>query len=97
MRFSLHDPRRLAPLLWLLWLAFVLRVAGQMLVAFAGVEWLPPMSEWMSGLMPYPYLLPAQWLIVVVLGWVCLDFSRGRGWWLERLWWFGFHHGSCRK
>ena len=44
--------QRLAPLLWLLLAGFVGRVAGQMLVAFWGVAWLPPMSEWMSGLMP---------------------------------------------
>ena len=77
------SPQRLAPLLWLLTAAFVARVAGQMLVAFRGVTWLPPMSEWMSGLMPYPYLLPSQLLIIGLCVMICLDFRRGRGWFVE--------------
>ena len=72
--------QQLAPVLWLLLGGFVGRVTGQILVAFWGVTWLPPMSEWMSGLMPYPYLLPSQLVIIVVCTKVCLDFSRGRGW-----------------
>ena len=54
-----------------------------MLVAFWGVTWLPPMSEWMSGVMPYPYLLPSQMLIIVACANVCLDFSKGRGWFVR--------------
>ena len=72
--------QRLAPVLWLLLAGFVGRVAGQMLVAFRNVTWLPPMGEWMSGVVPYPYLLPSQMLIIVVCAKVCLDFSKGRGW-----------------
>ncbi len=75
--------QRLAPFLWLLLGGFVLRVTGQILVAFWGVTWLPPMSEWMSGLMPYPYLLPSQLVIIVVLVKVCLDFSKGSGWFVK--------------
>ena len=75
--------RRLASLLWLLLAGFAGRVAGQMLVAFWEVAWLPPMSEWMSGLMPYPYLLPAQILIIGVCTKACLDFTRGRGWFVQ--------------
>ena len=77
------SPQRLAPLLWFLAAAFVVRVAGQMLVAFGQVTWLPAMSEWMSGLMPYPYLLPSQFVIIAVCLKVCLDFTRGRGWFVE--------------
>jgi hypothetical protein len=73
------DSRKLAPLLWLLLFLFVLRVVGQMLVVFAGVSWLPPREEWYSGLMPYPYLLPSQWIIIVLMAMVCRDFSRGKG------------------
>lgn len=72
-------PRKLASLLWLLLFLFVLRVVGQMLVVFAGVTWLPPMEAWYSGLMPYPYLLPSQWIIIVLLVKVCRDFTRGTG------------------
>src|SRR5258706_8134166 len=75
--------RDVAPLLWLLLAAFVARVAGQVLVAFLDVRWLPPMEAWMSGLMPYRYLLPAQILIIGLYAKICLDFTRGRGWFVE--------------
>jgi uncharacterized protein len=55
---------------------FCLRVLGQILVAFLHVSFLPPMEEWMSGLMPYPELLTAQILIIALYGKVCLDFFR---------------------
>jgi hypothetical protein len=54
-------------------------VAGQALVAFLNVEFLPPMQAWYSGLMPYEYLLPAQLLIIALMAKVCLDFTRRRG------------------
>ena len=73
------SPQSLAPWLWLLWAAFCLRVLGQMFVAFVGVSWLPPMEAWYSGLMAYPYLLPSQFLIIALYGKVCLDFTRGDG------------------
>ena len=66
-------------ILWLLLLLFVLRVAGQALVAFFGVTWLPPMERWHSGLMPYPVLLASQILIIALLTWICVHFTRGRG------------------
>ena len=66
-------------LLWLLLALFVLRVAGQAMVAFFDVQWLPPMGRWYSGLMPYEYLLPAQILIIVLMAKICADFTRRRG------------------
>ena len=74
------SPGKLAALLWLLLIAFVGRVVGQALVAFADVRWLPPMEAWMSGLLGYPYLLLSQVVIIAVYAKVCTDFSRGRGW-----------------
>ena len=65
--------------MWALLGLFVLRVVGQMLVAFLGVSFLPPMAEWYSGLMAYPTLLPVQWVIIVLLSAICIDISRGRG------------------
>jgi hypothetical protein len=65
----------LATLLFL----FCLRVIGQILVAFFNVSFLPPMEEWFSGLLPYPELLTAQILIIALYGKICLDFSRGHG------------------
>ena len=65
--------------MWLLLVLFVLRVVGQMLVAFLGVSFLPPMAEWYSGLLSYPILLPVQWVIVVMFTTICVDISRGEG------------------
>lgn len=73
------DPRRLAPILWVLLGLFVLRVVGQVLVAFFGVGFLPPMKEWYSGLLAYRYLLPAQIVIVFLMTTICAQFSRGSG------------------
>lgn len=71
--------RKLVVLFWTLFFAFCLRVLGQALVAFTGVPWLPPIEEWYSGLLPYPYLLSAQVLIITLYGKVCRDFARGEG------------------
>ena len=49
-----------------------------MLVVFAGVAWLPPAEAWYSGLMPYRWLLPSQWLIIVGLAAIVRTFARGR-------------------
>lgn len=75
--------KRYAPVLWGLLLLFVLRVAGQALVYFFGVTFLPPMEKWYSGLMPYPYLLPTQILIILLYGKVCVDFSTGSGFFVQ--------------
>lgn len=71
--------RRTGIWLSILLVLFCFRVVGQMLVYFANVTWLPPMNEWYSGLMPYRFLLPAQFLIIGVYGTVCLQFIRGAG------------------
>ena len=41
------------------------------------------MEAWYSGLMPYPYLLPSQFALIAVMAKICLDFSRGRGFFYE--------------
>jgi hypothetical protein len=79
MHIGLDQPRRLAPLLWVLLGLFVLRVAGQALVAFFPVEFLPPMQEWQSGLLRYRYLLLSQVVIVALMAKICVDFTRGTG------------------
>jgi hypothetical protein len=58
--------RTIAGVLTALTALFLARVAGQALVAFAGISWLPPMEAWYSGLLPYPLLLPTQILILGV-------------------------------
>jgi len=75
--------RRYAAVLTVLAVAFWLRVVGQVLVAFWQVEFLPPMEQWYSGLLPYPLLLPAQILILAIQAWICTDFWRGRGYFVE--------------
>lgn len=50
-----------------------------MLVAFFHVPFLPPLEEWYSGLIPYRWLLPSQFLIILLYGKVCRDFTRGGG------------------
>jgi hypothetical protein len=65
--------------LWGLTLLFFLRVLGQALVASLDVRALPPMSEWYSGLLPYPILLPIQVAILIVQVKIDIDFTRGRG------------------
>ena len=72
-------PRGYAAALWVLLSLFVLRVVGQALVAFLDVKILPPMEEWYSGLLPYPWLLPSQFLIILLYSKVCIDFTRGNG------------------
>jgi hypothetical protein len=82
-------------LLWTLLALFVLRVAGQAMVAFAGVQWLPPMERWQSGLLPYELLLASQILIIVLMAQICVDFTRSRGFFVQprrffAVYWLGF-------
>lgn len=56
---------------------FFARVAGQALVAFADVSWLPSMGAWYSGLLPYPLLLPTQ--ILILASQVTIDWQLLRG------------------
>ena len=65
--------------LWILLGLFALRVLGQLLVVAGMAPFLPPIDEWQSGLLPYPALLASQILILVLLITVCVQFSRGRG------------------
>jgi hypothetical protein len=89
-------------LLWLLLLVFVLRVVGQLLVVTGRVPFLPPVDQWESGLLPYPALLASQLAIIGMLATICLQFTRGRGFfvypkkWLARpLWIFGWIYASA--
>lgn len=70
-------------LLWPLLLLFAMRVVGQLLVAGGLAPFLPPMDEWQSGLLPYPLLLASQMLILGVLATVCVQFTRGRGYFVR--------------
>jgi hypothetical protein len=55
---------------------FLGRVVGQVLAATFGPSWLPPMSRWYSGLMPYRYLLPAQVVFLLLMTMMTLGVAR---------------------
>lgn len=61
-----RDPERAGGLdasvvvLWVCIALFFLRVIGQIEVLLVAPAWLPEMSAWYSGLLPYPVLLPSQ-------------------------------------
>ena len=71
-------------LLGFLAFAFLLRVAGQVLVALFRVEFLPPMAEWYSGLIPYPLLLPIQLAILMIQARISWDIWRDSGFFAAR-------------
>lgn len=91
MQLGLDAPRRLAPLLWTLLALFILRVTGQVLVAFFNADFLPPLQEWYSGLMAYEYLLPSQIAIVALMTKICVDFTRGKGFFVVPRRFFGVY------
>ena len=68
--------RAYACVLGLLSAVFAARVFGQLLVAVFGVEFLPPMDAWYSGLIAYPVLLTIQ------LGIVALQLEISRELWV---------------
>ncbi|MCU1285060.1 MAG: rane protein of unknown function [Acidobacteriales bacterium] len=49
------------------------------MVAFWSVQFLPPMKEWQSGLLPYPVLLICQFLIIALYCKIALDFTHQSG------------------
>ena len=63
----------------LLAVLFALRVVGQVLVTYAGVDWLPGVEHWQSGLLPYPALLASQVAILALLAVLTAAVWRGRG------------------
>lgn len=69
--------------LTMLTLLFLARVAGQALVVFLGVTWLPPADAWYSGLLPYPILLPTQVTILAVQAVIDRAAWTGRAWLLR--------------
>ncbi len=78
-----------AQLLWVLLALFALRVLGQLLVVAGLAPFLPPLEDWQSGLLPYPLLLASQVVILAVLAWVCVQFSRGDGYVVRPRAWLG--------
>jgi hypothetical protein len=69
--------RATAVSLWIFTVLFVIRVAGQILVALKPRSWLPPMAQW--NLIPYPVLLPVQIVFIIVMIWIDIEFARRTG------------------
>ena len=67
------------PWLWLFTILLLLRVIGQIVVVLRAPRWLPPMEQWQSGLLPYPVLLLGQAIVLTLMVWICVDFTRGGG------------------
>jgi hypothetical protein len=77
------DAQHLAPWLWVFTVLLVARVVGQLIVVAAAPRWLPPMSQWQSGLLPYPALLIGQIVVLGLMFSISIDFTRGSGYWVE--------------
>ena len=66
-------------LLWLCTALFLLRCEGQVLVGIYAPPQLPPWHAWYSGLLPYPWLLLSQFLLLMLMAVVNVDQARGSG------------------
>lgn len=66
-------------LLWLCTALFLARVMGQILVGIYQPPQLPAWGEWYSGLMPYPWLLLSQLLLLMFMAVVNVDHACGSG------------------
>ncbi|WP_129644833.1 hypothetical protein [Peristeroidobacter agariperforans] len=64
---ALESNRGRVIVLWACTFLFWLRVVGQLEVLLAAPSWLPPMSDWYSGLIPYPLLVPVQIAILMLM------------------------------
>ena len=76
--------RKYAAILWILSGLFLARVLGQILVVLFHVDFLPPMSEWYSGLLRYPLLLITQVVILYVMYRINIGVTTGNQYLLTR-------------
>lgn len=68
-----------ATLLWLLLALFFVRVIGQIYVGLYQPAVLPVWDEWYSGLLPYPWLLLSQLVLLMWMTVLCYDNTRCQG------------------
>ena len=66
-------------LLWLCTALFLARVWGQIIVGIYAPPQLPAWAEWYSGLMPFPWLLLSQLLLLMFMAVVNVDHARRSG------------------
>jgi uncharacterized protein len=65
-------------LLWLLTALFAARVAGQAIQRWAPIALLPPDHAFQGSSLPYPFLLSAQIVILVAMGYASWRASHGQ-------------------
>ena len=66
-------------LMWVCLALFIARVLGQVYAGLYKPRFLPPWEEWYSGLLPYPWLLLAQVLIIMWMTLIAYDVTRATG------------------
>jgi hypothetical protein len=79
----MQDPSLSSPYLWLFTVLLFGRVLGQLVVVRFAPRWLPPFEQWQSGLLPYPVLVAGQAIVITLMVWISMDFSRGAGFWVQ--------------
>ena len=75
----MREPAAYAFDLWLFTALLFIRVIGQIVVVLWGPRWLPPMSQWQSGLLPYSLLLAGQIVVMTIMVWIAVNFTSGEG------------------
>ena len=65
-------------LLWVCIGLFLVRVIGQIEVLLISPAWLPPMSAWYSGLLPYYLLLPCQIVLLMLMCLMAINAASAR-------------------
>jgi hypothetical protein len=75
--FATSSSQRYGRWLWALLTLFVVRVVAQPLALLISAPFLPPFESWHSGVLPYPWLVVAQLLIIAWFGRTAWHFSRG--------------------
>ncbi len=76
--------KRQAVILGLLACAFLGRVLGQVTVGLLEPDWLSPMQDGYSGLLPYSILLPIQVAILALQARISWDLWHGSGFFTQR-------------
>jgi len=84
LKRAANNTSTISTVLSILLFLFFLRVLGQILVAFFHVSFLPPMEQWYSGLLPYPFLLVCQFAIIFLFAKVCFDIKKNCGYFARR-------------
>jgi hypothetical protein len=75
-----------ALLFWIATTLFALRVTAQAIVLRWSPRWLPSAEHWMSGRVPYRYLLPWQLSLLLGMIWTACSLTTGDGLFVRAVW-----------